>query len=232
MPSRCSSGMPKTHKAVAAACLAGILGVAGVSFGGSGYQAHDASQPAGQGSEEKAREKPVGLGETMPAFTLQNEMGEPVSLSEALANGPIVLTFYRGKWCPYCVKALKSLETSVSDVNKLGATVYAISPQTPEYAIDLRKQTGLSYELLVDQDNRLAERLGLMFELDEKTVERYGKYGIDVPEANGTDTWELPIPATYVIDTEGVVRYAWTNEDYSKRAPISQVLKALREIDG
>lgn len=166
----------------------------------------------------------------MPEFTLKNAEGEDVKLSEALANGPIVLTFYRGKWCPYCVKALESLETSVSQVNELGATVYAISPQTLENTVDLREQTGLSYELLVDEDNGLAERLGLMFELDAKTVERYRGYGIDLPVANGTDSWQLPVPATYVIDTDATVRYAWTNEDYRKRAPVSLILRTLRSI--
>lgn len=181
-------------------------------------------------AEAKPRATPLGQDEAMPAFTLMNEKGESVSLTTAMANGPVVVTFYRGSWCPYCVKALKSLDQSVGDINDLGATVLAISPETPENSIDLRKQTGLSYELLVDHDNKLAEKLGLMFTLDAKTVERYGKYGIDLPKSNGTTEWQLPIPATYVIDTDGTVRYAWTDEDYSKRAPTSRILSTLRQI--
>lgn len=219
--------MPNTRNLVPVACLAGLLTAAGIAAGSSATQ----SQPTAQEPAAETREKPLGLGELMPEFTLLNADGEQVSLGAALADGPIVLTFYRGKWCPYCVKALKSLETSVADVNTLGATVYAISPQTLENTIDLRKQTGLSYELLVDHDNALAEQLGLMFELDAATIERYRGYGIDLPAANGTETWQLPIPATYVIDTEGVVRYAWTNEDYSERAPVSKILATLRDIN-
>lgn len=181
-------------------------------------------------SEPDTRDTPLGQGETMPDFTLRDAQGESVSLADALAKGPVVITFYRGAWCPYCVSALKSLESSVGDVNDLGGTVYAISPQTPEHAIDMRDQTGLSYELLVDEDNKLATQLGLMFTLDEKTIKKYRKYGIDVPESNGTDSWQLPIPATYVVDTDGTVRYAWTDEDYTKRAPVKKILKALETI--
>ncbi len=213
------------------------LGLAGVLALASGLAAFPASGTAvdpttSEGAGSMKRDKPLALGELMPDFVLQNESGEKTRLSEALEGGPVVMTFYRGTWCPYCVKALESIETSVSQINDLGATVLAISPQTPENIIDLREQTGLSYELLVDKDNGLAERLGLMFELDEKTVELYRQYGIDVAKTNGTDTWQLPVPATYVVDTDGKVRYAWTDADYRKRAPVSKILASLRLIRG
>ena len=176
------------------------------------------------------RDKPLARGERVPAFTLKNADGKPVRLSEQLAAGPVVVTFYRGTWCPYCVKALGSVEESVAEINRLGARVLAISPQTPDQAIDLRERLGLSYELLVDSENRLADRLGLMFTLDEATIEKYRDYGIDVGAANGSDEWQLPIPATFVVDKDGIVRYAWTEEDYTKRAPASDVLKTLREL--
>lgn len=176
------------------------------------------------------RDKPLTLDERMPAFTLKNADGKPVRLSDQLAAGPVVVTFYRGTWCPYCVKALGSVEESVAEINKLGARVLAISPQMPDQAIDLRERLGLSYELLVDSENRLADRLGLMFTLDDATIEKYRAYGIDVGAANGSDEWQLPIPATFVLDKDGIVRYAWTEEDYTKRAPASDVLKTLREL--
>lgn len=213
----------------AALCLTGILAI---SSGLAAFPASGAApEPASKSSETMKRDKPLGQGEVMPDFVLKNEAGEKVKLSDALAKGPVVVTFYRGTWCPYCVKALESIETSVSQINDLGGTVYAISPQTPENVVDLREQTGLSYELLIDDDNTLAERLGLMFELDEKTVELYRTYGIDVAKANGTDSWQLPVPATYVIAPDGTVRYAWTDADYRKRAPVSKILGALKSIE-
>ena len=185
--------------------------------------------PASPETRPVKREKPIAKGETMPGFELRNEKGETVRLADALQAGPVVVTFYRGTWCPYCVKALDSIDESVAEINELGAQVYAISPQLPEHVVDLREKTGLTYELLVDTDNKLAERLGLMFTLDADTIEQYKKYGIDVGALNGADEWQLPIPATYVIDTDGAIRYAWTDEDYRKRAPVSAILKTLAE---
>ncbi|MEM9374292.1 MAG: peroxiredoxin-like family protein [Planctomycetota bacterium] len=220
-----------THNIVLASAAACLTAFMGIGLGPGASSAHAAaSEPETAKDEGMKRDKPLSKGEIIPDFMLLNAEGSEITLSKALESGPVVLTFFRGKWCPYCVKALESLETSVSSVNELGATVYAISPQTLENTVDLREQTGLSYELLVDHDNGLAERLGLMFELDPKTVERYRQYGIDLPDANGTDAWELPIPATYVIDSSREVRYAWTNEDYSRRAPVSRILRTLRAI--
>lgn len=188
-------------------------------------------EPEPNGEQKAAhRNEPIGLGETMPNFVLPDADGKEVTLQDQLAKGPVVVTFYRGTWCPFCRKALGSIEESVGDINKQGATVWAVSPQTAEHAVDLREQLGLSYELLVDHDNTLADRLGLMFTLDPATVEKYKGYGIDLPESNGTDTWQLPIPATYVIDRHGKIRYAWTEKDYTKRAPVRDVLAALQEI--
>ncbi len=210
------------HTIIAALSLSALTS-AGLALSDPGAAPASETEPA-------KRETPISKGEIMPGFALKNEKGETVTLGDALKSGPVVVTFYRGAWCPYCVKALGSIEESVGDINKLGATVLAISPQLPEHSIDLREKIGLSYQLLVDADNRLGDQLGLMFTLDEATVEKYRKYGIDVGASNGTDAWQLPIPATFVIDTDGTIRYAWTNADYTKRAPVNKVLGTLREI--
>lgn len=187
-----------------------------------------AAQPAAPAVK---REHPLKVGETFPNFTLTDENAQPVTLADRLATGPVVITFYRGTWCPYCIKALDTIEESIPEINELGATVWAISPQKPEHAVDLREKTGVTYELLVDTDNKLAERLALMFTIDPETEEKYRtKYNLDVGGYNGSNLWQLPIPATYVVDTEGKVRYAWSNKDYTKRAPVSEVLAALKTI--
>lgn len=206
--------------AVVTMCASLLAGVAG--------QPESPTTPATE--EVSPRAEPVKVGEVLPGFTLTNAEGVTVSLAEQLAKGPVVVVFYRGSWCPYCVKALDSVEESVADINKLGATVLAISPQKAQQSVDLRKKLGLSYELLTDQDNQLAVRLGLMFTLDAETIEKYRKYGIDVGVSNGTEAWQLPIPATYVIDRTGTIRYAWTDADYTKRAPVKKVMQALETI--
>jgi peroxiredoxin len=127
------------------------------------------------------REHPLKVGETFPSLTPLNEKGRPVSLTDRLATGPVVITFYRGTWCPYCIKALESIEESLAEINQLGATVCAVSPQKAEHAVDLRKKIGVSYELLVDKDNKLADRLALMFTIDPETEETYRtRYKLDV----------------------------------------------------
>lgn len=182
-------------------------------------------------AEVEKLQTPPARGDVLPDFRLKNAEGEWVLLSEQLAAGPVVITFYRGSWCPYCVKQLDSIEESVAEINALGATVLAISPETPDHGVDLRERLGLSYQLLVDKNNALADALALMFTLDEATVERYKEYGLDIGVSNGTDTWQLPIPATFVVDKDRVIRYAWTDEDYTKRAKSAVVLKTLRELD-
>lgn len=177
-----------------------------------------------------ARDEPIALGETMPAFELPDEKGEMFVSENALKDGPLIVAFYRGTWCPYCRRELASIEESVADFNKLGANVIAISPQTPEHVVDLREKLGLSYETLVDHDNKLATELGIMFTLDKATREKYRGYGVDLTEYNDSEEWQLPIPATFVIDQTGKVRYAWTNPDYSKRAPVEEIMAALKEI--
>lgn len=183
------------------------------------------------GAEFKKMEKPPAKNDVLPDFRLVNDKGESVLLSEQLAKGPVVITFYRGSWCPYCVKHLGTVEESTAQINQLGATVLAISPESPDHAVDLRERLGLSYQLLVDKDNRLADALGLMFTLDDATVERYKKFGLDIGASNGSETWQLPIPATFVVDKDRVVRYAWTDADFTKRADSAVVLKTLRELD-
>lgn len=190
------------------------------------------SVTAAHASDPAAKlDHPLKVGDTFPNFTLLNEKAKPVSLADRLATGPVVITFYRGTWCPYCIKALDTIEESVPEINQFGATIWAISPQKPEHTVDLREKTGVSYELLVDKDNKLADRLALMFTIDAATEQTYRtRYKLDVGGYNNSKTWQLPVPATFVVDKAGKVRYAWSDKDYTKRAPISDLLAALKMI--
>ena len=174
------------------------------------------------------------VGDTIENFTIPTPLSpdgvESVDLSTLLAEGPVVLTFFRGSWCPYCRSELSDIQDRLEDFEELGATVLAVSPEIDEKGIEMGKELELGFYIGHDENNELARSLGLTFKLDAKTIKKYREYGIDVPDANGTRKWELPIPATYVIDTDSTIKFVFDDEDYSKRANYKKVLKVLKEI--
>lgn len=175
-------------------------------------------------------DKPLGVGDKMISFQIPNAMGGTISLDELLEDGPVVLTFYRGSWCPYCRGELSSIQARLDKITKANGRVLAISPEIPSETVDLAKQKKLGFTFGTDHDNTLAKQLALAFKLDAKTIKAYKKYGINVKESNNTKTWELPIPATYVIDTDKTIRYAFVDEDYTKRADYDRVIEVLKEL--
>ncbi len=175
-------------------------------------------------------EEPLEVGDIAPNFKLRNAAGTWIELSRVLERGPVVLSFYRGVWCPYCNKELKSLERALPKMEKLGATVLALSPELRAHVKENVKKNSLHFDLLADKDNAVAKLFGVSFELDDKTIDKYDTYGIDVAKHNGTGKHELPIPATYVIDTDGSIAFAFTHEDYTKRAKTKDILKALEAL--
>jgi len=176
------------------------------------------------------RSKPFELNEKMTNFTVPNALGGSINLDELLKDGPVVLTFYRGSWCPYCRGELSSIQTRLDKISKAGGTVLAISPEVPSKTADLAKQKELGFLFGTDHNNELAKQLALAFKLDAKTIKAYRQYGIDLPEANDTKKWELPIPATYVIDTDHTIRFAFVEPDYTKRADYDEVVEVLKSL--
>ena len=175
-------------------------------------------------------DKPLGLNEKMISFEIDNALGGEIVLDKLLEDGPVVLTFYRGSWCPYCIGELSSIQDRLTKITDAGGSVLAISPETPAETADLAQQKKLGFLFGTDQDNTLAKQLALAFKLDAKTIKLYRQYGIDVPESNDTKKWELPIPATYVIDTDRTIRFAYVEEDYTKRADYNKVIKVLKDL--
>lgn len=174
------------------------------------------------------------LGDSIENFTIATPLSptesESVDLSTLLADGPVVMTFFRGSWCPYCRTELSDIQDNIEKFSDLGATVIAISPEIDEKSMEMGSELELGFYIGHDENNELARSLGLTFRLDAKTIKRYKEYGINLPRANGTNKWELPIPATYVIDQDMTVRFVYDDEDYSKRANHKDVLKAVKEI--
>lgn len=174
--------------------------------------------------------KPLQVEDKMISFEIENALGGTVSLDEMLENGPVVLTFYRGSWCPYCIGELSTIQKRLRKITDAGGTVLAISPETPEKTADLAEQEKLGFTFGTDHNNALAKQLALAFKLDPKLIKKYRQYGIDVPESNDTKKWELPVPATYVIDTDRTIHYAFVDEDYTKRADYDEVIEVLKEL--
>lgn len=175
-------------------------------------------------------ERAVGEGDLAPDFALPNAVGDSVRLSERLEDGPVVLSFYRGGWCPYCNLELRALQSAVPDIESAGGELIAVSPQTPDASLSTKEKAELDYEVLSDAGNEVADDYGLVFELPNAVQDAYDGFGIDLKAANGDDSGTLPMPATYVIDTDGIVRYAFVNADYRHRAEPADVVETLRNL--
>ena len=172
----------------------------------------------------------LSVGDRAPDFTLPAVDGTDVQLSELLARGPVVLTFYRGAWCPYCNTQLRDYQQNLAEIEAAGATLAAISPQAPDSSVTVQEQNDLAFPVLSDVGGDVSDAYGLTFQVDEQTRERYRAVGVDLESYNGTDLWELPVPATYVIDARGVIRAAFVEADYTQRASVRQILDALAAL--
>ena len=167
-------------------------------------------------------------GEKIPSFALPNAAGKTVRSDEVLAKGPVVLNFYRGGWCSYCNIEMRVLQQRLPEIEDLGASLVAIAPELPTKAEATQAKNELTHEVLSDVGNAVSKKFGLVFELPEEIRELYQTMGIDIPDYNGDDTFALPIPATYVVGTDGTVLKAFADPDYTKRLDVEDILEALR----
>ena len=167
-------------------------------------------------------------GDRAPAFTLRDPGGAPVSSADLLAKGPLVITFYRGVWCPYCNMELQALQETLPQIEALGASLVAISPQNPVSSRKSVRQNELGFPILSDTGNEVAQAFGLRFALPDYLVELYKKLGNDLPTVNGDPSWTLPMPARYVIGRDGVILYSEVNPDYTHRPEPSDLLPVLQ----
>ncbi|MBL4592079.1 MAG: AhpC/TSA family protein [Phycisphaerales bacterium] len=219
-----------TRSAIIGTALIGVLTATGV------VSANTEPETTESSTESTVRETPYQLGEKLPNITLpglsRDGKDVEVSLDAMLADGPVIVTFFRGSWCPYCRGELRAIEARLEKIEALGASVLAISPEKPSETIKLEEKLDIGFTLATDADNQIARQLGLLFVMSEEMIEKYHQYNLDVPKSNGTKTWELPIPATYIVDTDHTIRYVFDDVDYSKRADYDKVLKVLKEIQG
>ena len=172
----------------------------------------------------------INTGDEAGLFELPNVRGGNLSLSSALLDGPVVLSFYRGSWCPFCNLELNALQAALPEIRALGARLIAISPELPDNSLSHAEKLALEFDVLTDRGNRVARDYGLIMTVHETLRPLYLEWGLDVPAANGDDSHELPVPATYVIDTGGIVRAAHVDKDYTKRMEPADILDALKRL--
>jgi peroxiredoxin len=167
-------------------------------------------------------------GDKAPAFTLKDPDGIEVSSADLLAKGPLVVSFYRGVWCPYCNMELQALQAALPEFEAAGAHLVAISPQTAANSRKSTRQNGLGFPILSDTHNDVAASFGLRFELPDYLVDMYKGLKNDLPAFNGDPSWTLPMPGRFVIGQDGVILYAEVNPDYTRRPEPADMLPAIR----
>lgn len=167
-------------------------------------------------------------GDHAPAFTLEAPDGTPTSSADLLAQGPLVVSFYRGVWCPYCNMELQALEAAREGFEAAGARLVAISPQNRVNSRKSLRENALGFPILSDPGNTVAAAFGLRFALPDYLVNLYKSLGNMLPMFNGDDSWTLPMPGRFVIGSDGVIAYAEVNPDYIRRPEAADMLPAIQ----
>jgi peroxiredoxin len=184
-----------------------------------------------------SRLKTSGAGETAPApgermhpFLLPDQDGHLVSLDQLLSRGPAVISFHRGHWCPYCRLNADALAKMEPEVTAAGGQVVAITPELQQFTSELKSDSKIPFPILTDLDNGYALALNLLIWVDDEKRRAMTAAGWDISAYQGNDTWTLPIPATFVVATDGVVKARFADPDYRKRMAIEDILTAVRQI--
>lgn len=169
-------------------------------------------------------------GDKIPHFALPNATEQTIQINSILATGPVVLSFYRGGWCPYCNLELAALQQIMPDLKAQCANLVAISPQSPDHSLSTVEKHNLSFQVLSDLGNQVSRQFGLVFTVPEKLRPVYQQLGIDLPEYNGDQLFELPLPATYIVNSDGEIVYDFINADYKQRLDPTKILTILKEM--
>ena len=178
--------------------------------------------------EHRAGETAPQPGDQMPPFMLPDDTGRIVSLAELLADGPAVITFHRGHWCPYCRISINTLAKALPRIEAAGARMVAIVPDRQQFAEEMKINSGAAFPILTDMDNGYAMSLNLAIWVGTEMEEYMRTIGRDLPAYQGNDTWMLPIPATFVVEQSGRIKARFADPDYRQRMEIEQLIGALK----
>lgn len=171
----------------------------------------------------------LNVGDKAPDFTLKNALGENVYLYETLKDNSVILTWYRGGWCPYCNLTLQQLQRSVDAFAAAGAKLLALTPEVPDKSLSTKEKNDLNFEVLSDIDNKVAEHYKIVFDLTDEVGKQYEE-AFGLSKYNGNEENKLPLAATYLIDQKGIIQYAFLDKDYRNRAEPADILEALKKM--
>jgi peroxiredoxin len=178
-----------------------------------------------------AADRALKVGDLAPSFALRGVDGQEVSSRDFLRKGPLVVTFYRGFWCPYCNIDLQALQEALPAIAERGARLIAISPQTQSHGDRSQRQNGVTFPILSDPGNEVAASFRLRFKLPEYLTRLYLEgFKLDLTQVNGDPSWTLPMPARYVIGTDGVIKYAEVSPDHTYRPDPAELLPVLSAL--
>jgi peroxiredoxin len=179
-------------------------------------------------NEKRIADNSLSVAAKAAVFQLHDHNAKPVSAADLLRKGELVICFFRGRWCPFCVGQLEAMNQVLPQIEQAQASLIAISPQTVQQSFFMADQHKLRFPLLSDPGNSVAREFGLVYRVPDYQQEVYRRVFINLPFANGDDGWELPIPATYILDRNGAVIYASVNADYTERPEPSEILRRLQ----
>jgi peroxiredoxin len=174
-------------------------------------------------------ETALSEGDRAPDFTLPGATGDSVTLSDLTADGPVVLVWYRGGWCPYCNLQLRAMQDVLEQIHAAGARLVAISPEIPDSSLSTRERDSLQFHVLSDFGNEVAREYGIVYKLPDE-VRKHFEGRLELPEYNGDDSWELPLAATFIVGRDNIVRYAFVEADYKVRAEPAHIIEVLRSL--
>lgn len=176
---------------------------------------------------KRMEENSIQIGEQMPEFLLPNALGTIINSEDILKNGKMILVFYRGNWCPYCNLELKFLQDNLFRIKDKGATLIAISPQSPDHSLSMTEKNNLEFEVLTDTDNNFAKKLGIAFLLQNFVLPYYKELGINLANFNKNEDNTLPVPAVFVVNENRVVTYKFLDVNYMNRVEVEELIQAL-----
>lgn len=173
----------------------------------------------------------IQVGDSFPSFSLPNQVGEQVAMAELLTKGPLLITFYRGEWCPFCNLALHAMQKHLSEFQSKGVTLVAISPELPNQSLSTVEKHALQFPVLSDAHNELAKQLGILFAHPDTLRPVFKQFGHDLETRNGDDSFEVPLPASFLVGKNGIVVNSFINPDWTKRLEPSVALEWVATMD-